>query len=220
LRGRRPILFAVEALASMTNRCGRLAVGLVAALLHPSPAPAQAASPAAVAPPIRDPGRLEGPRQPIFFRHDVHARQFQIPCLYCHSTVNVASEPGIPSLETCIGCHLVVPGGTRPGLEGDTIARNLERAEVARLMDARREERAPEWIRIHSVPGFVRFPHMRHVKALGEGTPGGGALTCTVCHGDVQNMAQVYQVETLKMGWCVRCHVQRQVTRDCMVCHY
>src|SRR5918994_7699942 len=60
------------------------------------------------------------------------------------------------------------------------------------------------WIRIHALPGFVRFPHMRHVKALCEGTPTGGALTCTLCHGDVQNMAQVYQVETLKMGWCIR----------------
>ena len=203
----------------MTIRCDRLAAGMVAALLLSSPrVAAQTAS--APAPAVRNPERLDGPRQPIFFRHDVHARQFQIPCLYCHSTVTTTSEPGIPSLQTCMGCHLVVPGGTRAGLAGDTVARNLERAEVEKVVTAWRERRPPEWIRIHAVPGFVRFPHMRHVKALGENTPGNGARTCTVCHGDVQNMAQVSQVSTLKMGWCVRCHMERQVTRDCTVCHY
>jgi hypothetical protein len=30
----------------------------------------------------------------------------------------------------------------------------------------------------------------------------------------------VYQVAPLTMGWCINCHVQKQVTRDCVVCHY
>jgi len=30
----------------------------------------------------------------------------------------------------------------------------------------------------------------------------------------------VQQVATLRMGWCVRCHIQNNVTRDCSVCHY
>jgi hypothetical protein len=87
-------------------------------------------------------------------------------------------------------------------------------------MDAWIARTPPEWIRVHTVPGFVRFPHMRHVKALGEDAPSGGAYTCTLCHGDVQRMPQVYQVESLKMGWCLRCHAQRKVSRDCTVCHY
>ena len=36
------------------------------------------------APVISDTGKLKGPRQPIFFRHDIHAGQDQIPCMYCH----------------------------------------------------------------------------------------------------------------------------------------
>ena len=204
----------------MTNRSGWLAAGIAVAIAFPVPVAAQAGSAPAPPRPITDPGELDGPRQPIFFRHDVHASQYQIPCLYCHSTVAVSSEPGIPSVQTCMGCHLLLPGGTRKGLEGDTAARNFERAEVQKIQAAQRDQTAPEWIRIHALPGFVRFPHMRHVKALGEGTPTGGALTCTLCHGDVQNMAQVYQVETLKMGWCIRCHVERKVSRDCTVCHY
>jgi len=59
----------------------------------------------------------------------------------------------------------------------------------------------------------VHFPHQRHIKVLG--TDG-----CITCHGDVRTMPQVYQVATLKMGWCVNCHVQRNVSRDCTLCHY
>ena len=58
-----------------------------------------------------DTGALAGPRQPIFFRHDIHAGQFKINCQYCHYSVSVSSEPGIPSMATCMNCHLVI-GGT------------------------------------------------------------------------------------------------------------
>ena len=46
------------------------------------------------APVISDTGHLKGPRQPIFFRHDVHAGEDQIPCMYCHYSAAVSSEPG------------------------------------------------------------------------------------------------------------------------------
>jgi hypothetical protein len=39
---------------------------------------------------------------------------------------------------------------------------------------------------------------MRHVNA---------GVTCQTCHGDVQNMRQVFQYASLNMGWCVTCHV-------------
>ena len=54
------------------------------------------------------------------------------------------------------------------------------------------------WIRIHKVPEYVHFPHMRHVNA---------GVTCQTCHGQVQKMSQVYQFASLNMGWCVSCHV-------------
>ena len=154
------------------------------------------------APVISDTGRLAGPRQPIFFRHDIHAGQDQIPCMYCHYSAAIASEPGIPSLQTCMGCHQLV-GGSTPS----------HQAEIKKVRDSWRERKPPEWIRIHAVPGFVRFPHMRHIKAL-------GTSACVTCHGDVQTMAQVSQVAPLTMGWCVRCHVANKVSRDCSVCHY
>jgi hypothetical protein len=177
---------------------------VVLSLLVALPAAAQSPQPAGryQAPVVQDTGDLAGPRQPIFFRHDIHAGQDQIPCLYCHSSVTVSSEPGIPALQTCIGCHQLI-GGSTPSHQG----------EIKKVRDAWRERKAPEWIRVHALPGFVRFPHQRHIKAL-------GTQSCTQCHGEVQRMPQVSQVSTLRMGWCVRCHVQNKVSRDCTLCHY
>ena len=53
-------------------------------------------------------------------------------------------------------------------------------------------------MRIHKVPEYVHFPHVRHVNA---------GVTCQTCHGQVQKMDQVYQYASLNMGWCVNCHV-------------
>jgi hypothetical protein len=112
-----------------------------------------------------------------------------------------------------MGCHLYVAGGTRAGLKGDTAAARAERDQVQALRTSARDHKPPEWTRIHALPGFARYPHMRHIKVLGTGA-------CTLCHGNVENMAQVYQFSTLRMGWCVSCHVAHRVTRDCSVCHY
>ena len=188
----------------MTKRSGRVGVGVAIAVAIALPAVAQTGQPAATsrAPVISDTGRLECPRQPIFFRHDVHAGQDQIPCLYCHSTATISSEPGIPAVQTCFGCHLMI-GGSTPA----------HQAEITKVRAAWTNKRPPAWIRVHALPGFVRFPHMRHIKAL-------GTESCITCHGDVRAMPQVYQVATLKMGWCVNCHQQRNVSRDCTLCHY
>jgi hypothetical protein len=161
------------------------------------------------APVISDTGALKGPPQPIFFRHDIHAGQDQIPCMYCHYSAAVSSEPGIPSLQTCIGCHQVI-GGSTP----------THQTEIKKVRDAWRERKAPEWVRVHALPGFVRFPHMRHIKGLSTRLGVEANETCTTCHGDVKHTTQIEQVSTLRMGWCVRCHIKNEVTRDCSVCHY
>jgi hypothetical protein len=188
----------------MTNgsACIALGIALVVCAVIPAVAQSGQSAPVITAPVIRDTGSLRGPRQPIFFRHDVHAGQAHIPCLYCHYTATVSSEPGIPALQTCYGCHMMI-GGSTPTHE----------AEIKKVRDAWSSQRAPEWVRIHTLPGFVHFPHMRHIKAL-------GTESCTTCHGDVRAMPQVHQVAPLTMGWCIQCHMLKQVTRDCLVCHY
>ena len=197
----------------MTKRCGRFAAGIAVVVSMASPlAPfrhgtglaAQNGQPqeTRTARVISDTGRLKGPRQPIFFRHDVHAGQDRIPCMYCHSSVAVSSEPGIPAVQTCFGCHQLISGSTPS-----------HQAEIKKVQQAWIGKQPPQWIRVHALPGFVRFPHMRHIKLLGP-------QSCATCHGQVERMPQVYQVSTLKMGWCVTCHVQRGVSRDCTLCHY
>jgi len=188
----------------MTKMSRRAAAGIALVMFTAIPAAAQKgqSATAAKAPVITDTGSLAGPRQPIFFRHDIHAGQDQVPCLYCHFTATVSSEPGIPSVQTCFGCHLMI-GGSTPSHE----------AEIQKVRDAWNEKNPPQWVRIHSLPAFVRFPHMRHIKAL-------GTESCSACHGDVRAMPQIHQVAPLTMGWCINCHVERKVTRDCTVCHY
>ncbi len=183
--------------------CALAAVGPAAAQNAQSAQPARADTPY-TAPVIADSGALRGPRQPIFFRHDIHAGQDEIPCMYCHNTVAVSSEPGIPSLQTCMGCHLIISGST-----------DTHRAEITKVRTAWSERRPPEWSRVYWLPQFARFPHQRHIKAM-------GVDSCQLCHGDVARMAQVYRPKesTLLMGWCIRCHIQRGVSRDCTVCHY
>ena len=196
-----------------TNGC-RSATGvalMLAVVAALTPLMAQSGSPTPLpgtagykAPVIGDTSALLGPRQPIFFRHDIHAGQDRIPCLYCHSTVTVSSEPGIPALSVCIGCHIII-GGSTPS----------HQAEIGKVRSAWGEQRPPEWIRVYWVPGFVHFPHMRHIKVLGTNPE-----SCAACHGSVNGMPQVSQVSSLRMGWCIRCHVERKVSRDCSVCHY
>jgi len=43
-------------------------------------------------------------------------------------------------------------------------------------------------------PDFVYFDHRGHVAA---------GVTCQQCHGPVETMAEVTQVSSLKMGWCI-----------------
>jgi Cytochrome c7 and related cytochrome c/Class III cytochrome C family len=187
---------------------GGVAAGGLAAVLAFSgttPQAQQAAAPpdSLTAPVISDTGSLKGPRQPIFFRHDIHAGQFKIQCQYCHYSVNVSPEPGIPTMQTCMGCHLIVGGG-------DTASK----AEIQKLRQAWNEKKPVEWVRVHFLPRHAHFPHQRHVKTLGP-------TACATCHGDVTRMPQVFKVQQVdNMGYCINCHMERGVSRDCTVCHY
>ena len=78
---------------------GGVGAGGLAALLAFGGAPPQAqqskaAADSVAAPVITDTGSLKGPRQPIFFRHDIHAGQFKMQCQYCHYSVAVSHRAG------------------------------------------------------------------------------------------------------------------------------
>ncbi len=183
---------------------GAVAILLIAIAERPSTAQQAApAAPANVVLVAGDTAALKGPRQPVFFRHDIHAGQYEITCQYCHYSVSVATEPGIPSMQTCMGCHLVVSSSD-----------SANQKEIAKVREAWGAKQPIEWVRVHSVARHVKFPHQSHVKAMGPNA-------CFTCHGDVTRMPQVYKVNNVNnMGWCINCHLERKVTRDCTACHY
>ncbi|MES2306248.1 MAG: cytochrome c3 family protein [Gemmatimonadota bacterium] len=180
-------------------------VTMATALLAFAALPGVAQKPATGPAPLSaaDSSSLKGPRQPIFFRHDIHTGQLKMQCQYCHYSVGVSSEPGIPSMQTCMGCHIAVAGKT-----------DANKAEIKKLKEAWSAKKPVEWVRVHSVARHVRFPHARHIKALGP-------AACATCHGNVSRMPQVYKVNNVNnMGFCISCHIERKVSRDCTVCHY
>ena len=137
------------------------------------------------------------------------AGEKKIPCQYCHAYARHSAVAGVPSVQTCMGCHQLIA---------------VRKPEI-RKVAAYWQQRAPiPWIKIHNLPDFVYFSHKRHVRA---------GVACQECHGPVETMEVVKQVSSLEMGWCLQCHQQRvaretqseqrlltqQRMLDCATCH-
>jgi len=121
-------------------------------------------------------------RQPIQFSHERHVAGNGIDCRYCHTSVETSSFAGIPPTKTCMNCH-------------SQIFSNAPFLEPVRA--SFRNDTSLEWVRVHDLPDFVYFDHSIHVnKGVG----------CSTCHGRVDLMPQLYQVQTLQMSWCLDCH--------------
>ena len=153
------------------------------------------------------------PEQPIAFPHQPHVTALQMNCLYCHFSANKSPDPGMPAVSTCMGCHLVI-GPNRPARQGQPARQSTE---IAKLQQYWNKNQPVPWVRVHKVPDYVFFPHMRHVNA---------GVTCQACHGEIQDLTEpVFQAQSLSMGWCLECHVGKvrpewRARYDCSVCHY
>ncbi len=140
------------------------------------------------------------PAQPIPFPHSVHVGKLGINCVYCHYTANKSPDPGFPAVSTCMGCHSLI-GPDRPASD---LGPARKSAGIQKLWDYAGYPAKPAsakpipWVRIHRLPEYVHFAHMRHINA---------GVTCQTCHGPIQTESQVYQYASLNMGWCVNCHV-------------
>ncbi|HMM12000.1 MAG TPA: cytochrome c3 family protein [Bacteroidales bacterium] len=132
------------------------------------------------------------PTQPIWFSHKVHSGQNQIDCKYCHSGVDYGKQAVIPNAGLCMNCHNVVRQGKITGTE-----------QIAKIIQAWETGQPIEWVRVHNLPDHVYFNHAQHVNA--------GKLDCAECHGKIETMHEVMQVNDLSMGWCLNCHRTREV---------
>lgn len=122
------------------------------------------------------------PAQPIPFSHELHAGTMKISCQYCHSGADKSRHAGIPSVETCMGCHKVT---------------RTDRPAIQALTKAFNENQPVEWKRVHTLPNHVFFDHRPHVNA---------GLACQTCHGEVQKMKVVERQMNMRMGACLDCH--------------
>ena len=147
------------------------------------------------------------PAQPVAFPHTVHVATLGINCLYCHYTANKSFDPGMPAVGTCMGCHSLI-GPERPASDLGPKRHSTEIEKLQKYYNNGQGTPVP-WVRIHKLPEYVRFPHMRHVNA---------GVTCQTCHGRIQEMGPngVYQANSLNMGWCVSCHVNGYSVKEGM----
>ena len=136
------------------------------------------------------------PEQPIDFSHAIMAGTHQIDCLYCHTQAMKGPHAGIPTVTDCMKCHTEIQTKDSQG--------NLKHS-IALLNEHFREKKPIEWIKVHDLADFVYFDHSRHLNT--KKLVNGKKLWCQNCHGEVENMSRVKRVHSLKMGWCLECHM-------------
>ncbi len=120
--------------------------------------------------------------QPVPFSHDHHVSGLGIDCRFCHATVETEAFAGMPTTETCMGCHSLV-WNQSPLL--DPVRQSQQTGQPL------------AWTRVYDVPDYVYFNHGIHV-AKGVG--------CESCHGRVDRMPLMRRSVALHMEWCVDCH--------------
>ena len=127
--------------------------------------------------------------QPVQFSHLHHVLDDGIDCRYCHTSVETSSFAGIPPTKTCMNCH-------------SQIWSNAPILEPVRT--SFREDRPLRWVRVHDLPDFVYFNHSIHVKK---------GMGCETCHGRVDQMPLMRQVQSLQMEWCLELSPQSRAIR-------
>ncbi len=162
------------------------------------------------------------PKQPIFYSHKVHVGVNQVNCLFCHSSADKSKTAMIPSTNVCMNCHAAINEYTgeqlytKEGKEVDGTTEIEKMYEFAGWDKDKKEYKRDKdgnilatpipWVKIHNLPDHVYFNHSQHVEV--------GEIQCQTCHGEIQNMDEVYQFSDLSMGWCINCHRTTKVQFD------
>ena len=122
------------------------------------------------------------PIQPVAFSHAVHVEQLGMDCRYCHDDVERSWYSNVPSSSTCMNCHNQV-------LKDDP--------RLALVRESAQSGKPIPWVQIHRVPDYVYFNHSVHVNR---------GISCVECHGQINQMDEVYQAKPLSMTFCLDCH--------------
>lgn len=120
--------------------------------------------------------------QPVPFSHQHHVSGLGIDCRFCHVSVEVSANAGMPPTWTCMTCH-------------SQIWTNAELLAPVRRSLATGTPLV--WGRVNNLPDYVYFNHSIHI-AKGVG--------CESCHGPVDQMPLSWKAQSLTMEFCLDCH--------------
>lgn len=132
------------------------------------------------------------PKQPVAYSHALHVGELKMDCRYCHVMVEQGAMAGVPPTQTCMNCHAQVKKGSE---------------KLKPIYDSWNDgngTKSVEWVRIHKLPDYAYFNHSAHM-GFGVGDKR-AAIGCETCHGRIDTMEVVRQVQPLSMSWCVDCH--------------
>jgi hypothetical protein len=122
------------------------------------------------------------PVQPVPYSHALHVGELGLDCRYCHVSVEKSAVANVPPTQTCMNCHHVVA---------------RDSPKLAPIRESFTSNKPMRWIRVHNLPDFAFFNHAAHVRA---------GVGCVSCHGRIDQMEVVTQVQPLSMSWCLDCH--------------
>jgi hypothetical protein len=121
------------------------------------------------------------PVQPVPYSHARHVGELGLDCRYCHNTID-STGSALPTSQTCMNCHSMIMSSS-PALA--TVRESFQSGEPIR------------WVRVSEMPSYVYFDHAIHVNR---------GVGCVECHGRVNRMEVVTQVQPMSMGFCLDCH--------------
>ena len=175
------------------------------------------------------------PDQPIDYSHKFHVGTLGLDCRYCHSFVETSSEANIPATEKCMNCHQNIQKKSdeleklkdswknQESIEwvqihmlpdyayfNHSVHLNVGQQLVDKFGNGKWDEGEEfkdldengEWDKGEEFVDLLNgvWDEGDEYEALGVG------IGCVECHGRVDQMEVVQQVEPLSMSWCLDCH--------------
>lgn len=141
--------------------------------------------------------------QPIEFPHKRHVETGtggpELKCTEaCHEGAARGPVAGLPSVNTCLGCHASIA---------------TEKPIILQFTIMQEKGFDLAWQRVfgYGPQAHVKFNHAPHFRANVE---------CSTCHGDIAHQTVARRNVDLHMGVCVACHRDRNAPNECLTCHY
>jgi hypothetical protein len=143
------------------------------------------------------------PVQPIEFPHYRHVELGkngpELKCTEaCHEGTLKGPVAGLPSVNTCMGCHA-------------SVATDKPRIQQITAMSDKGIDLAWQRVFGYAPQSHVKFNHAPHIRANVE---------CATCHGDIAHQTVAERNVDLHMGVCVTCHREKKAPNECVTCHF